>query len=128
VLVIIIVGIFVLILSNRNGSKNYNDAFVEKNNEKSFIKLRGRRSQMVHDPISIFLGKTYDDSLLIPLEKMSNGIIKGGDIPREKGYYKYSGNISINGNKIIVSLFVENTDDKIVEPVSWNGEYNLMKK
>ena len=50
--------------------------------------------------------------MLIPLNKLTDGIIRGEDIPVEKGYYKYLGNISIDKNKIQVNLLIDNTDKK----------------
>ena len=83
---------------------------------------------MVHDPISIILNKTYEDSILIPIPTLADGTIEGKDIPVEKGYYNYQGEIIINKKQLKVNLLINNTDDKKIEPLDWNGEYNLISK
>jgi hypothetical protein len=124
----IAVTVFIIIILLRGGATNYKDAFIENYNDQIFIKLEGRRKQMVHDPISIILNKTYEDSLLIPLPALADGTIKGKDVSVEKGYYKYEGEIVINKKQAKVNLLINNTDDKKIEPSDWNGEYNLISK
>jgi hypothetical protein len=41
---------------------------------------------------------------------------------------KYAGNITISQNKMIVNLAYQNTDDKRLDPLSWNGSYTLGPK
>lgn len=122
---------FIIILSTalflflRPGSENHSDAYIERVGEKSFIKLKGRRYLMAHDPISALKGETYEDSILIPIGRIKNGLIRGEDIPVEEGYYKYRGTITVDNENLIINLLADNTDDKTLEPSSWNGEYRL---
>lgn len=121
---------FVLLVALTSCSKaqNYPDAEAIIDEGKTFIKLKGKRGQMAHDIISLFSSKTYEDSILILVPSFNDGIIKGEDVSIEKGHYKYLGELSITGNRLKVNLFHDNTDDKRVEPTSWNGKYNLVRK
>ena len=106
-------------------SNNYNTAYEILDNGQVYIKLKGKRQSMVHDPGSI--GNTYEDSILIPVPSSANGIIYGKDIPVKKGFYKYLGNISIQGDQLKVDLLVDNTDNKKKDGSIWNGKYILRK-
>ena len=79
-------------------------------------------------PDDILEGKSYNDSLIIPISTFKDGVIKGEDIPVQEGYYNYKGDIVIAGNNLEVSLLFDNYDDKKLEPSSWNGKYKLVNK
>lgn len=100
-------------------AKNNKDAYLVTINDTTFLKLKGKRV-LLHN-----LG-TYEDSTLIPIPK-SEGRIEGKDVSVKKGYYKYQGYILINNNKLTLNLLLDNYDDKKLDPLSWNGEYNLIR-
>jgi hypothetical protein len=108
-------------------TKNHKNAFGYEENGQTFIKLKDKLSYMAHDPISVFLNKKYWDSIIITIPSLRNGKIDGADIPAPKGYYKYSGDISINGDELHVNLLINNTDDKKIIPFEWNGKYVFRK-
>ena len=83
---------------------------------------------MVHDPISLLLGKTYQDSLLLQLPVSATGLVPGNMIPVARGYYAYSGTVLLQPErrKVVVHLFYNNYDDHLKDPLSWNGEYDLV--
>jgi hypothetical protein len=87
--------------------------------------LTGKRALMAHDPPSI--GKTYADTFLLLLPDYNNGTIEGKDIPVRPGYYKYTGKVHIAENKLTVALSVVNTDNKNLDPLTWNGTYSLKR-
>lgn len=109
-------------------ARNYPDAYIISNN-KHFIKLRGKRNLMVHDPISLFKGGTYEDSVLIPMPGIKNGKVSGREIVFDNGSYKdtYDGYILISGNKLKINLYNIDTADKgrKIYYCVWNGEYLL---
>lgn len=105
---------------SRSDAKNYKDAYILSIKDSLFIKLKGERVPL-HNP------GTYEDSILIPIPK-SEGRIEGKDVPVREGYYKYQGYILINGNKLTVDLLLDNYDDKRLDHLSWNGEYNLIRE
>jgi hypothetical protein len=90
------------------------------------ITMTGRREYMGHDPVSILLRKSYSSSRVFFVPRIT-GEVLGDEIPTEEGYYKYQGRIIFFKNKMIVSIFLINTDDKKIQPISWNGEYHLEK-
>ena len=108
-------------------TKNHKNAFGYEENGQTFIKLKDKLSYMAHDPISVFLNKKYWDSIILTIPSLRNGKIDGADIPAPKGYYKYSGDITINGDELHVNLLINNTDDKKIIPFEWNGKYVFRK-
>src|SRR5690349_18542150 len=56
---------------------NYKEAEGITDAGQSYIKLKGKRELMAHDPISLLSNKTYEDSILIPVPSFREGTIKG---------------------------------------------------
>jgi hypothetical protein len=79
---------------------------------------------MVHDPVSIFFRGTSPASETFTLPKLA-GRVDGSEIPVKKGYYRYAGSIRFVEGRMIVDLYYVDTDDNKLEPVSWNGSYQL---
>lgn len=104
---------------SKTEAENFKDAYLIIINDTTFIKLKGKRVPL-HNP------GTYEDSILIPIPK-SEGRIEGKDVSVKEGYYKYQGYILISNNKLTVDLLLDNYDDKKLDPLSWNGEYNLIR-
>lgn len=111
-----------------SGPHNNTEATVLLRNNQTYIILKGKRHGMVHDPVAILKNKLYDDSLVIQIPQLKNGIVEGKDIPVEEGYYKYSGYISIEKPKLTVNLQIINTDDNKIQPETYNGEYTIVQK
>lgn len=82
---------------------------------------------MGHDPGSVLSNETYEDSVIFQVTSLQSGIIKGEDIPVQKGRYNYHGQITIDGEEVQLNLSYDNTDDKKIEPISWNGKYFLVR-
>ena len=110
-----------------SNAQNDKDAYVIERDGHTYIKLSGKRKLMAHDPISALKGETYRDSILIEVPSVKDGTIEGKVIPVEEGHYHYLGNLTIKGNQLKVNLLIDDTDDKKRRPLSWNGEYNLIK-
>ncbi len=104
---------------------NYKTAFIEKDLQGYKVTVKGKRLYMVHDPVSMFLRKTYEDSAEYVIPR-SEGVIKGQELPVEVGYYKSVGDIIIKGKHLKINLYADNYDDKTVDPNTWNGNYNLV--
>jgi hypothetical protein len=104
-------------------SENYQDAFSYQQDGKSFIEIKGKRKVMGHDPNVMLSNKTYEDNVIL-----QDGIIKGEEISVRKVSYKYLGQIIIDGKNVQIDLsYDDNTDDKKIEPTSWNGKYVLVR-
>lgn len=113
-----------------NRAKNYKDAYVVVKNNKPFIKLKGRRNLMVHDPISLLENKTYEDSVFVPLSNLKDGnnktnvVIDLGGVP-----ILWKGVITINNKELKLYLFdiyLTSKNKVEVEAFSWNGEYHIV--
>jgi hypothetical protein len=106
-------------------STNYTTALIATEKDHFILTVKGKRCLMVHDPVSLLLQKTYEDSAnyIIPRKQ---GIIKGEELPTEPGYYKSTGTIKIQDNQVEINLSTDNYDDKKLHPNSWNGKYELV--
>lgn len=104
---------------------NYKTAYIEKEQQHYKLTVKGKRLYMVHDPISFFLRKTYEDSCQYIIPR-SEGVIKGEELPTKKGYYKSVGDIIIKDGQLKIDLTVDNYDDKTLDPDTWNGDYKLL--
>jgi hypothetical protein len=120
-------SLFCLLFVSCSQGENYNAAYGYEINGQAFIKLKGRRLLAAHDPGSILANKTYEDSLLLQVPSLEVGTIQGKDIPVRTGYYRYLGDLNIKEGKVRVNLSYDNTDDKKIEPLSWNGDYILRR-
>lgn len=91
------------------------------------ITLHGKGVGHPAGPIDVLFPNTYDDSMqyLIP---RNEGIIKGEEFQHRKCCYDLTGSITITGSTLKIALFAKNTDDKKLDPVTWNGEYDLERK
>ena len=81
---------------------------------------------MVHCPADAFSNKYYLDSVLIPVPSFVNGRTDGKDIPVTKGYYSFQGSIAVKDGNLRVDLLINDTSDKIIRPLTWNGSYVLV--
>ena len=79
---------------------------------------------MAHDPLSALRGRAYRDSITFHLPAAVSGLIASSSIPVEPGYYAYRGTITLRpeSRKLTVNLFYDNTDGRLLHPLSWNGE------
>jgi hypothetical protein len=92
--------------------------------------LTGRRLLMAHDPISALRRQTYRDSITFQPPAAASGIIAGPSIPVAPGYYAYRGAIRLqpDARKVTVNLSYDNTDDRRLVPLRWNGAYYLIMR
>jgi hypothetical protein len=104
---------------------NYKTAYIEKEQQHYKVTVKGKRLYMVHDPVSLFVRKTYEDSAQYILPR-SEGVIKGQELPTKEGYYKSVGDIIIKDGKLRIELSADNYDDKKLDPDTWNGDYKLL--
>jgi len=103
---------------------NDKTATIEKFDNQYVVTVSGKRSLMVHDPISLFERKTYLETykIIVPRAK---GIVNGQEIPIKPGYYKLKGTMTFEKEHLIIDLWADNYDDKTKDPLSWNGNYKL---
>ena len=116
-----------IVFSGCNGSRIYKTAYLTPSGNMFLITLRGKGVGHPAGPIDIFFPKTFNDSMqyLIP---RNEGIIKGEEFPHKDCCYEMTGSITIIGSKLKIALYAKNTDDKKLDPDTWNGEYDLIRK
>ena len=110
-----------------NGCKepeNYKTAYLKRTGQKFTITLKGRRALHPAGPFDI--GKTYEDSFqhIVPTD---SGTIKVEDLPQDSCCYPRFGTINIQGNKLRINIYANDTDQKKIDTFSWNGEYDLIR-
>ena len=124
--------IFLIIIStllfSHSHAQNDKEAVVVEKEGKTYLRLTGKRKLMAHDPISLLKGEKYKDTVLIEVPSVKDGSIEGANIPVRKGHFNFLGQITIDGNKLIVELMINDTDDNKLRPYSWNGKYILIRK
>jgi hypothetical protein len=104
---------------------NFKTAYIDKEQQGYKVTVKGKRLYMVHDPVSLLLRKTYEDSAQYIIPR-SEGVIKGQELPTKEGYYKSVGDIIIKDKQLKIELYADNYDDKTLDPDTWNGNYNLV--
>lgn len=124
--IVIVISILLLFLLS-TPVENFSEANLKLSGDEKVLVLKGKRTLMSHDIISAFSRKTYVDSIYFKIPFKENGILKGDKIEVEKGNYNYKGNIKIDNGNVTVDLYINNVDDKKIEPSEWNGKYNLKK-
>lgn len=117
-----------ILLQSCSTKENYETAALERKGDRVFLKLRGRRPLMSHDPISLVIRKTYEDSISFDITSIERGFVDGASIPVPSGNYKMLGSITISKQKATIALKYANTDDSREDPLSWNGEYKILEK
>jgi hypothetical protein len=122
---LIIASITTYCLLFTSPATNYTTAYITTEKDHFILTVKGKRLLMVHDPVSLLLRRTYEDSTnyIIPRKQ---GVIKGEELPTEPGYYKSIGTIKIQDNQVEINLLTDNYDDKKLDPNSWNGKYELV--
>ena len=101
------------------GARNYEQAYFSALRSGYLIELQGKRHRLAHDPISLVVGNSYDETHELVLPRL-DGTIEGREIP----HFRYSGRIVISDGKMNVAL----THGDGGEHSSWNGAYVLNPK
>ena len=106
-------------------STNFRTAYVENNGQSFKVTVKCKRSIMVHDPVSIFLRKTYQDSeqFIIP---HSEGIFKGHELLNNNRYNKSLGELIIKDKHLKIDLYIDYNNVNLSDPSIWNGNYELV--
>ena len=118
---------FATLVSACSAVGNDERAYFAKHGSSYLVELKGRRRLMAHDPVSAVRGRTYEENLTIELPRIE-GAIEGSEIPVRPGYLRYTGRVVITKDKMKVDLYYDNRDDNTKVPLTWNGEYTLVKR
>ena len=110
--------------------------YAETNDERAYfardghvyrVEMKGWRFPLVHDPVSLFLGRTYEETLTMELPRIE-GVIEGTEIPVESGKLRYVGRVVITKRKMKVDLYYDDRGEGTRRPLPWNDEYTLVQK
>jgi hypothetical protein len=105
------------------------EKYAETNNGRAFftrdghiyrVEMKGRRFPLVHDPLSLVLSSTYEETFTLELPRIE-GVIEGPEI-----HSRYVGRVVIIKAKMKVDLYYH--EEATRRPLSWNDEYTLVQK
>ncbi len=110
---------------HRYASTNDDRAYVTRDGQLYRVTLTGWRFPLVHDPLSILVERTRQETLTLELPRI-DGVIQGTEIPVEEGRLRYVGQVRIADGKMTVELFYADSDGR--RPTPWNDEYTLVHR
>ena len=105
----------------RCADRNHDRAYYARDGAIYRVQMSGVRFPLVHDPLSLVLGRTRRTIFTLELPRIE-GVIDGSEFVRS-GSYRYSGRVEIRGGRMKVDL--RYPDEGEQRPLSWNGEYTL---
>jgi len=119
---ILFIALGVVILAaacwTRYAETNHERAYFTQDGQIYRVELRGRRFPLVHDPLSLVLASTYEETFTLELPRIE-GVIEGTEIHRG-----YVGRVVIANGRMTVDLY--QLDEGTRRPLSWNDEYALL--
>jgi hypothetical protein len=113
-----------LLLAGCVGLGNNPVATYQKIGERYLIEVTGRRAGWAHDLSKL---ESYDDRWTFDVPRI-DGKIDGTEIRQKVGFYPYVGAITIQGQKMVVKLSVDNYIRHRLDREEWNGSYTLVEK
>jgi hypothetical protein len=124
---IIIIGVAALAGAcwERFAERNDDRAYFTREGQVYRVEMKGLRFPLVHDPVSLILARTREETFTLELPRIE-GVIEGSEIPRGSADYRYSGRVVIASGKMQVDLYYP--DDGVRRASSWNDEYTLLPK
>ena len=91
------------------------------------VEMKGWRFPLVHDPVSLLLSRTREETLTMELPRIE-GVIDGAEIPVESGMLRYVGRVVITNRKMTVDLYYDDRGESTKRPLPWNDDYTLVPK
>ncbi len=118
----IVIGVAALAAAcwERHAESNDGRAHVVADGRIYRVELTGWRFPLVHDPLSLLLGRTRRATLTMELPRIE-GVIDGGEIPVGPDKLRYVGRVVITNRKMQVDLYYGDR-----RALSWNDEYTLV--
>ena len=108
----------------RHAESNDDRAYFARDGHIYRVEMKGWRFPLVHDPLSLLLERTYEDTLTLELPRLE-GVIEGREIRVSPDKLRYVGRILITDGKMKVDLYYDD-DERPRRPLSWNDEYTLV--
>jgi len=118
----IVIGVAILaaVCWERYAERNDGRAYMVADGHIYRVELTGWRFPLVHDPVSLLLGRTRTATLTMELPRIE-GVIDGGEVLVGPDKRRYSGRVVVTNRKMQVDLYY---DDR--HALSWNDEYTLV--
>ena len=127
-ILVIAICLAVLALACRERYAQTNDdrAYFVRDGDAYRVVMRGRRLPLVHDPVSLLLIRTYDETFTMQLPRI-DGLIQASEIP-VPGEVRYVGRVVIDRGTMTVDLYYDDVDEGTRRPLRWNDEYTLVER
>jgi hypothetical protein len=110
----------------RHAESNDERAYFVRDAHSYRVEMKGWRFPLVHDPISLLLERTHEETLTLELPRI-DGVIEGTEIPVTTGKLRYVGRVLITERKMKVDLYYDD-DERPRRPLAWNDEYTLVAR
>lgn len=111
----------------RHAESNEDRAYFAKSGHVYRVEMKGWRFPLVHDPLSLLVERTYQDTLTLDLPRIA-GVIEGKEIPVSADKLRYVGRVVISNGKMRVDLYYDDVGEGSRRPLPWNDEYTLVQK
>ena len=111
----------------RHAETNEDRAHVAKDGSGYHVEMKGWRFPLVHDPLSLLVERTYEDTLTLDLPRI-DGVIEGNEIPVRPGTLRYVGRVVVDGGTMKVDLYYEDVDEGSRHALPWNDGSTLVPK
>ena len=125
-ILVIAVCLALLALACRDRYAETNDdrAYFVRDGDSYRVVMRGRRLPLVHDPVSLLLIRTYEETFTMQLPRI-DGVIQASEIP-VPGDLRYAGRVVIDRGTMSVDLYYDDVGEGTRRPLRWNDEYTLV--
>ena len=122
-----ILSVVFLFLISCSGSESYDTAYSFQKDGKTYIKLKGKKRVGKSSLGSILFNDKHEDSLILQVPTLKDGIIEGRDIPAKPGFYDYGGDVVIKDEMVFINLNHYHPYLKRLDTSLWNGKYELKR-
>lgn len=119
------VATFAAVCWQRHAESNDERAYFMRDGHIYRVEMKGQRFPLVHDPVSLLVGRTYEETFTMELPRIE-GTIEGKEIGPNPGNGRYAGHVVITDGKMKVDLYY--IDEGTRRPLSWNDEYRLVQR
>lgn len=109
---------------DRHAESNDERAYFVRDGNKYRVTMTGWRFPLVHDPISLLLERTHEETFTLDLPRIE-GVIEGTEIAVSPDKLRYVGRVVIADGKMNVDLYYDD-DERPRRPLPWNDEYTLV--
>jgi hypothetical protein len=108
----------------RHAESNDDRAYFAWDGHNYRVEMKGWRFPLVHDPISLLLERTYEETFTLELPRLE-GVIEGSEIRVSPDKLRYVGRVLLTKRKMKVDLYYDD-DERPRRPLPWNDEYTLV--